>query len=369
MEIPFVDLKIQYQNYKTEIDKAIFDVINDSVFIKGKYVERFENEFASKCDSKYCIGVANGTDALFIILKMLGIGKGDEVITTSLSWISTSETISLTGAKPVFIDTDDYYLIDTYKIKDKITEKTKAIIPVHLYGNPCDMDKIIMIANEYKLFVIEDCAQAHFAMYNEQKVGTFSDAATFSFYPGKNLGAYGDAGAIVTNDKILAEKCRMFSNHGALHKHNHLIEGINSRLDSLQAAILLVKLNYIDEWNRKRYENAVIYNKILKSIPNVKIPKIKSKTKHIFHIYCILAEKRDYLRKYLNEKTIATQIHYPTILPLMPAYSYLNYQQKDFPKSSLFQKNILSLPMYPELKTNEIKFVCDSIKEFYEKYA
>lgn len=365
MKILFVDLKKQYLNYKNEIDEAIFEVINEAAFIRGKYVTKFEEEFATKCESEYCISVANGTDALFVILKMLGIGHEDEVITTSLSWISTSETISLTGAIPVFIDTDDYFLIDTNKIEDKINEKTKAIIPVHLYGNSCDMDRIMMIAAKYNLFVIEDCAQAHFAEFNKQKVGTFGNAAAFSFYPGKNLGAYGDAGAIITNDRILADKCQMFANHGSLTKYNHEIEGINSRLDGLHAAILSVKLKYIDEWTQKRNENAIIYNNYLKDIPYIKIPKIKTNAKHVYHIYCILAEKRDYLKKYLKGKNIETQIHYPTILPLLPAYSYLKFRNEDFPKSSSLQNNILSLPMYAELKTSEIKFICDSIKEYY----
>jgi dTDP-4-amino-4,6-dideoxygalactose transaminase len=365
--IPFVDLKAQYNSIKKEIDDAIYNVINETAFIKGKYVEKFEKEFAEKYGVNYCIGVANGTDAIYIVLKMLGIGPGDEVITTAHSWISTSETISQTGAMPVFIDIDDYYLIDVDKIEEKITIKTKAIIPVHLFGQACDMERIMYIAKKYNLYVVEDCAQAHFSEFKGKKVGTFGIAATFSFYPGKNLGAYGDAGAIITNNKQLAEKCRMYANHGALTKHNHEIEGINSRLDGLQAAILSVKLKYIDEWNKKRLESALLYNELLKSIPQVITPKIKKESKHIFHVYCIQAENRDVLKTNLYENGIETQIHYPTMLPFLPAYKYLNYTISDFPNAYKIQNKILSLPMYPELDKNEIIFIANKIKEIYKE--
>ena len=365
MKIPFVDLKAQYNSIKLEIDEAISKVISETAFIKSKYVSEFEEAFANKYGVTHCIGVANGTDAIYIVLKMLGIGNGDEVITTAHSWISTSETISQTGAKPVFVDTDEFYTIDTAKIEQKITKKTKAIIPVHLYGQPADIQKVKEICDKYNLFLIEDCAQAHFAEYKGQKVGTFGIAATFSFYPGKNLGAYGDAGAIITNDGLLAEKCRMYANHGALKKHQHEIEGINSRLDGLQAAILSVKLKYIDEWNQKRLENALLYNALLKDISQIVTPKIKKNSMHIFHVYCIQAERKDELKTYLLENGIETQIHYPTMLPFMPAYKYLNYNSKDFPKAFSLQDKLLSLPMYPELNIKQIEFICAKIKSFY----
>ncbi|SVD78190.1 uncharacterized protein METZ01_LOCUS431044, partial [marine metagenome] len=245
MRIPFVDLKAQYHSIKEEIDTAIQNVINETAFIKGKYVQNFEEEYAEIYGVKHCISCANGTDAIYITLKALGIGPGDEVITTALSWISTSETITQAGARVVFVDIDpDYYTIDTAKIENKITEKTKAIIPVHLYGHPGNMTDIMAIAEKYNLKVIEDCAQAHFAQWKGKYVGTFGIAGTFSFFPGKNLGAFGDAGCIVTNDDELAQKVRMFAHHGALKKHHHEFEGINSRLDGLQAAVLSVKLKY-----------------------------------------------------------------------------------------------------------------------------
>ena len=366
MNVPFVDLKIQYQNMKSEIDSAISDVIENSAFIKGKHVTEFENLFADKNKVKYCIGVANGTDAIYIILKCLGIGEGDEVITTASSWISTSETISLTGAKPVFVDIDkDYYTIDPEKIAEKITSKTKAIIPVHLYGQPAKMDEIKLICNKYNLYLVEDCAQAHFAEYKGKMVGTFGIASTFSFYPGKNLGAYGDGGAIITNDEELATKMRMFANHGALKKHFHEIEGINSRLDGLQAAVLNVKIKYIDDWNNRRFENALLYNKYLGKINEVKIPPIMSGNKHIFHVYEVRVPNREKLIKFLNEKGIETAIHYPTILPMLNAYKYLSYRPDNFPVAYSYQSQILSLPMYPELKESQIIYIAEQIHNFY----
>jgi dTDP-4-amino-4,6-dideoxygalactose transaminase len=366
MFVPFVDLKTQYYSIKNEIDHAIQNVIDETAFIKGKYVKEFENNFANEYGVKHCIGVANGTDAIYIILKMLNIKDGDEVITVANSWISTSETISQAGAKPVFVDIEpEYFTIDPDQIEKKITTKTRAIIPVHLYGQPASMTKIQTLCNKYKLFLIEDCAQAHFAEYEGRKVGTFGIASSFSFYPGKNLGAYGDAGAIITNDDDLANKMRMYSNHGALVKHNHLIEGINSRLDGLQASILNVKLKYIDQWNQKRLANALLYNKLLKDIKEIKTPVIRNNSKHIFHVYCVRAEKRDELKNYLADNNIETAIHYPVALPNMPAYRYLNHKSTDFPISSNYQSRILSLPMYPELSNQQIKNVVDVIKKFY----
>jgi dTDP-4-amino-4,6-dideoxygalactose transaminase len=358
MNIPFVDLYKQYLSIRDEIDDAINNVLKESAFIKGKYVTDFEEKFAQKNGVKNCIGVGNGTDAIYIVLKMLGVGEGDEVITSAHSWIATSETITQAGAKPVFIDTDEYYLIDADKIEEKINDRTKAIIPVHLFGQPCDMDKIMAIARKYNLYVIEDCAQAHFAEYKGQKVGTFGTAATYSFYPAKNLGAYGDAGAIVTNDDELAKKCRMFANHGALKKHHHLMEGINSRLDGLQATILSVKLRYIDDWNQRRYESALLYNELLRGFPGVITPNIKNDVNHIFHVYCIQVDKRNKLISYLKGSGIETQIHYPTMLPFMPAYKYLGYTQSDFPNAYKSQERLLSLPLFPE-----IKFIAKSLRE------
>ena len=367
MNIPFVDLKAQYLIIKNEIDSAIKNVIEETSFIKGKYVEEFENAYKSKYGVKNCIGVANGTDAIFVILKMLGIGPGDEVITVANSWISTSETITQTGAKPVFVDIEpDYYTIDTNKIEEKITSVTRAVLPVHLYGQPANIKVLKKICEKYKLFLIEDCAQAHFAKFEGQKVGTFGSAASFSFYPGKNIGAYGDAGAIITDDDELAKKMRMFANHGALKKHEHFIEGINSRLDGLQAAILTVKLKYIDEWNIKRREIASIYNHLLSNVAEIEVPETRVNSEHIFHVYVIRTRKRNELKHFLKENGINTAIHYPTALPNLPAYSYLQHKKEDFPLASKYQDEILSLPMFPELNEKQIKYIVDKIKEYFQ---
>lgn len=365
MNIPFVDLKAQYQSIKKDIDDAIASVIEETAFIKGKYVQQFEKQFAELYGVKHCIGVANGTDAIYIIMKMLGIKEGDEVITVANSWISTSETISQTGAKPVFIDIDEYFTIDTSKIESKITNRTKAIIPVHLYGQMAEMDKILQICKEYNLHLIEDCAQSHFSEYNGKRAGLFGIASTFSFFPGKNLGAYGDAGCILTNDDALAEKCRMYSTHGALIKHTHLMEGINSRLDGLQAGILSAKLPYILQWTAERNIKADLYNKYLSGIKGIELPKIRPNTKHSYHLYVIKAEKRDELRLFLQSKGIACEIHYPTPLPFMPAYDYLKIDRSDFSVVADNQKVILSLPIYPELTEEQIQYIAQNIKNFY----
>lgn len=365
--VPFVDLKSQYLSLKKEIDSAVLSVMENATFIGGQPVASFENNFASANGAKHCIGVGNGTDALYIILKSLGISAGDEVITVANSWISTSETISQCGAKPVFIDIEpEYYTIDVNRIEEKITSKTKAIIPVHLYGQMAEIDKISTLCKKHNLFLIEDCAQSHLAEYKGIKAGSTGIASSFSFYPGKNLGAYGDGGAVITNDDSLATKMRMFANHGALEKHQHQIEGINSRLDTIQAAILNVKLPHLQKWNKQRLKNALLYNQLLGDISQIKTPKIRSESMHIFHLYVIRAERRNDLMNYLMEKGIQTQIHYPTILPLLTSYNYLNLKAEDFPIAAAYQNSILSLPMFPELTEEQINFVSESIKAFYK---
>ena len=363
MKVPFVDLKGQYNSIKTEIDTAIQNVIEEAAFIKGKYVQKFEEEYAEIYGVKHCVSCANGTDSLYIALKTLGIGSGDEVITTTISWISTSETITQTGARVVFVDIDpDYFTIDVSKIEEKINERTKAIIPVHLYGHPANMSKIMIIAKKHNLKVIEDCAQAHFAEWQGQKVGTFGDAGCFSFFPGKNLGAYGDAGCIVTNDDNLSEKMRRFSRHGALGKHDHEIEGINSRLDGLQAAILSVKLKYIHHWTALRIRHASTYNELLSDAEDIVTPLTHKDAKHVFHLYVIRTENRDELQSLFNANGISSEIHYPTALPFLKAYAYLGHKPEDFPVAHRFTSQILSLPMYPEL-TDDIQLrVADVIK-------
>ncbi len=365
--IPFVDLKAQYHSLKSEIDTAVLSIMESAIFVGGEPLNLFEKNFAQACSVKHCIGVGNGTDALYIILRSLGIGPGDEVITAANSWISTSETISQTGAKPVFVDIEkDYYTIDSSKIEEKIAANTKAIIPVHLYGQMVEIDKISAIAKKHNLYIIEDCAQSHLAEYKGRIAGTTGIASAFSFYPGKNLGAYGDGGAIITNDDSLAEKIRMFANHGALVKHQHQIEGINSRLDSIQAAILNVKLPYLKDWNMQRLKHAMLYNKLLTGVSEISIPEIRPDAKHIFHLYVIRAKRRNELMNYLSSKGIQTQIHYPAILPLLPAYNYLNHKAEDFPVAASYQDCILSLPMFAELTEEQITFVAESIKAFYK---
>ncbi len=367
MQVPFVDLRAQYISLKAEIDSAVLSVMENTTFIGGEPLTSFQNNFAEACGVKHCIGVGNGTDALYTILKSLGITAGDEVITVANSWISSSETISQCGAKPVFIDIEpNYYTIDVNKIEEKITSKTKAIIPVHLYGQMAEIDKILALCKKHNLFLIEDCAQSHLAEYKGIKAGETGIASAFSFYPGKNLGAYGDGGAIVTNDDSLASKMRMFANHGAVIKHQHQIEGINSRLDTIQSAILNVKLPHLQKWNEQRLKNSILYNQLLAAISEIVIPKIRPEAKHIFHLHVIRAEKRNELMDYLKKKGIQTQIHYPTILPLLPAYNYLNHKAEDFPIASSYQDSVLSLPMFPELKQEQICFVAETIKAFYK---
>jgi dTDP-4-amino-4,6-dideoxygalactose transaminase len=366
MEIPFVDLKAQYLSIKDEIDTAIQNVIKETAFVKGKYVQKFEEDYATSYGVKHVVSCANGTDAIYIVLKALDIGPGDEVITTALSWISTSQTITQAGARVVFVDIDpDYYTIDTTKIEEKITEKTKAIIPVHLYGQPADMTEIMAIADKYNLKVIEDCAQAHFAEWQGQKVGTFGNAGTFSFFPGKNLGAYGDAGCIVTKDDGLAEKARMFANHGALKKHFHEVEGINSRLDGIQASILSVKLKYIHRWTDLRIQRAAIYSELLENISGLALPLIQHDAKHVFHLFAIRSQNRDDLQNHLKQNGITTGIHYPTALPFLRAYNYLGHVPDDFPVAYRYPHEILSLPIYPELAEKALSEIVNIIKTVF----
>jgi dTDP-4-amino-4,6-dideoxygalactose transaminase len=367
MNVPFVDLKAQYKSLKPEMDAAIQAIIDNTAFVGGKAVEAFEQAFAAKYGVKHCIGCANGTDAIYITLKALGVGPGDEVITAANTFIATSETISQTGARPVFVDIDKYFHIDPAKIEARITKKTKAVIPVHLYGQAADINAVRAICDAHGLPVIEDCAQSHFAAFDGRMTGTFGLAGTFSFYPGKNLGAYGDAGAIITNDDALARQARLFACHGSLQKYLHEIEGINSRIDGIQAAVLTVKLKHIDDWNKARHAHGLKYSALLAGVPDVKTPELRDKAFHIFHIYALQAPRREALSEFLKAKGIATGIHYPTALPFMPAYSYLNHKPSDFPVAHQGQDRLLSLPMFPELSDEQIEYTAQAIQEFYSK--
>jgi dTDP-4-amino-4,6-dideoxygalactose transaminase len=367
MNVPFVDLKVQYKSIKPEIDAAIQSIIDNTAFVGGRAVEAFEQAYAAKYGAKHCIGCANGTDAIYITLKALGVGPGDEVITAANTFIATSETISQAGARPVFVDIDPYFHIDPAKIEAKITTRTKAVIPVHLYGQAAAIDAVRKVCDDHGLPIIEDCAQSHFATFDGRKTGTFGLAGTFSFYPGKNLGAYGDAGAIITNDDALARKARLFACHGSLQKYLHEIEGINSRIDGIQAAVLTVKLKHIDDWNKARHEHGLKYNALLAGVPAVRTPELRDKAFHVFHIYALQAPRREQLADHLKARGISTGIHYPTALPFMPAYSYLNHKPSDFPAAYQGQGEILSLPMYPELSDEQIEYTAQAVKDFYKK--
>jgi dTDP-4-amino-4,6-dideoxygalactose transaminase len=362
--IPFVDLHKQYLSIQSEIDTTISQTIRDASFIGGQTIEKFEISFAEYLGIDHVIACANGTDAIEILLQSMGIGEGDEVLVPAISWISTAEAVTTVGATPVFVDIHpEYYVIDTDNIEAKITDKTKAIIPVHLYGQAAQMDKIMEIAKKHNLKVLEDCAQAHGATFNGKKVGTFGDAASFSFYPGKNLGAYGDAGGMVTNNSEVADKARMIANHGQRKKHDHQIEGRNSRMDGLQAAILNVKLKYLIGWTEGRQSVAKIYDSLLEGADGITLPKTHENVGHVFHLYVIQVDDRDEVMARLDKEGIGTAIHYPTPMPFMPAYARFSHTPKDFPVADRLSKRILSIPMFPELTESEIAYVCEQLKQ------
>lgn len=396
MQIPLINLKKQYETIKEEIDKAVSDVLSSAQYIMGTNVKEFEKEFSEYLGVKHAISVGNGTDALIIALKALGIGEGDEVITTPWTFFATAESISFVGATPVFVDVRlDTFNIDPSKIEEKITPKTKAIMVVHIFGQPCDMDEINRIAKKHNLYVIEDAAQAVGSEYKGQKIGTLSDIATFSFFPTKNLGCAGDGGMIVTNDDNLATICRALRTHGSgengqkayniihnldeklneeknvdstvynpLKYYNYLI-GHNSRLDEIQAAILRVKLKYLNEWNDKRRENAKFYNENLKDTRLV-TPYEENNVKHIYHLYILQSEKREEIVEFLNKKGIATGIYYPVPLHLQKAYKDLGYKEGDLPNAEYLSHRTFAIPMFAELTDEEKEYIVNTIKEFGE---
>ena len=365
MIVPFNDLNKHHSFLEKEIEEAISRVIENSWFVRGPEVEDFESAFSKLIGVENTISCANGTDALYISMKALNIKPGDEVIVPAHSWISTSETVTQAGGKVIFCDTSyEDFLINTDLIENLITPNTVGIIPVHLFGQPANMEKIMAIAKTNNLWVIEDCAQAHLAEFKGKKVGTFGDAATFSFYPGKNLGAMGDAGAIVTNQSKLAENMTSFARHGGLKKGIHKIEGINSRMDGIQAAILNVKLPYLKEWTRKREEVANYYSDSLDDLSEIVVPKAYDDVKHVWHLYVIQNKSRDLLANFLKKNNVETAINYPICLPLLPAYSRFNFCKDDFPIASNHQSNILSLPIFPEITKEQVDHVCKLIKDF-----
>jgi dTDP-4-amino-4,6-dideoxygalactose transaminase len=365
MPVPLADLQLQYQTIKGEIDAAIAAVIRDNAFIRGPYVDGFEREFADAVDIKHCVSCANGTDALYLAMAALEVRPGDEVITTAHSWISTSAMITRAGASVVFCDTDGVtFTIDPAAIEAAITPRTVGIIPVHLYGQPADMGAIMAIAARHKLWVVEDCAQAHLARYQGRQVGTFGTAATYSFYPGKNLGAMGDAGAVVTNDGALAEQLAMLARHGGLTKHQHQIEGINSRLDGMQAAILSAKLPHLPDWTRARQQAAKIYDAGLNQIEDVVAPSVAPGCIHVYHLYTIQHPRRDALAAHLGANGVQTAINYPTALPFLAAYRRLKHRPEQFPNAHREQGRILSLPMFAEITREQQDQVIDLVSAF-----
>lgn len=367
--IPLLDLKRQYQNLKAEIDKAILGVCKSGSFILGENVKKFEKELTDYIGVKHAIGVGSGSSALLLAVKACGIGPGDEVIVPANTYIATAFAVSHAGARPIFVDHDKYYNMNPVELLTKITDKTKAIIPVHLYGQPCQMNLIMKIANDFELTVIEDCAQAIGAEFNEQKVGTFGDIACFSFYPGKNLGAYGDGGAVVTNSDIIAERIRVLRNDGQQEKYKHDILGHNERLDEIQAAILRVKLKYLEEWNAYRQAIATVYtSEIYKRKLPVILPKIQDNVDHVFHQFVIRVKNRDKVRKELWEKyEIGTGIHYPVPIHMQIAYNGNGQKHICCSEAELNALYLLSLPMYPELTVEEAIYVVDCLEKVLKK--
>lgn len=364
MNIPFVDLHAQYLRYQKEIDAALADTIAKSAYIGGPAVKDFEAAFSAYSGVSQTIACANGTDSMEMLLDALGVGPGDEVIVPALSWISTAEVVGTRGATPVFVDIDESYTINPELIEASITERTRGIIPVHLYGCPADMPRIMEIAEKNQLFVIEDCAQAHGAAVAGQGVSQFGIAGSYSFYPGKNLGAYGDAGAVVTESEELAHQVRMLANHGQPKKHLHLMEGRNSRMDGLQAAVLNAKLPYLETWTEERRMNAARYHQALKDLP-LTLPHEPSDRRHVYHLYVIQSDRRDELMSHLQSQGVACAIHYPTPMPLMPCYAQRGWTVGDFPMAEKACKGILSLPLYPELSEEQIAYVAEQIARFY----
>lgn len=364
-KVPFADLHAQYLTIKKEIDAALAEVIRTSAFIRGPFVGAFEKEFSAAVGAPHCVSCGNGTDALYIAMRALGVKPGDEVITTAHSWIATSETVTQAGGTVVFCDTDeDTFTIDPAQIEAKVTPRTVGIIPVHLYGQPAEMGAIMAIAAKHRLWVLEDCAQAHLARCGGKTAGTFGSAAAFSFYPGKNLGAMGDAGAILTADGVLAERMAMLARHGGLTKGDHRIEGVNSRLDGLQAAVLSVKLKHLPEWTAARKRLAAVYDGELSGLADLEVPVVGAGREHVYHLYVVRHPRRDELKKFLSERGIETVINYPRALPFLPAYSRFAARPEDFPNAYRHQSMVLSLPIFPEMAEAQQGLVIDALKTF-----
>lgn len=365
--IPYVDIQKQHAPLKAELMAAVSDVIDQGQFILGPQVAEFEKQFAALCGARFAVGVANGTDALVLALKVLGIGPGDEVLTPPNSFVASTSCIRLVGAKPVFVDVGDDLLIDPAQIISAITPRTKAILPVHLTGRACAMGPIMDIAKEYKLKVVEDCAQAVLSECNGQRVGSFGDCGCFSLHPLKTLNACGDGGVITTNDAAIYEQLRINRNIGLKTRDDCVVWSGNSRLDTMQAAILLIKLRHLEQWTRRRRENAAHYQKRLASVPQIVVPQEAPGLKPVYHTFVVQAQRRDELRKFLTESGIDTAIHYPVPIHLSTAGKELGYPAGSFPKTEQQAGKIVSLPVYPELTSTQIDRICDTIKAFYSQ--
>ena len=369
--IPLVDLRAQYKSIKKEVDLAIKNVLKKADFVLGEEVEKFEKEFAAFCGVKYAVGLDTGLSSLELGMRALGIGPGDEVLTPANSFIASSSAISFTGAKPILADCDKKtYNIDIDDAEKRITKRTKAIMPVHLYGQMSDMERVAAFAKKHSLLIIEDACQAHGAKFRNKRAGSFGDFAAFSFYPGKNLGAYGDGGMFATDSKRLFKKIKMMRNYGRKNhnKYLHFDLAWNRRLDTMQAAILRVKLKHLEKWNNLRRKHAYLYNELVKDL-DVVTPFEMNKCMHIYHVYSIRTKKRDKLKEELEKKGISTGVHYPIPIHLQPAYKALGYKQGDFPVTEKYAREILSLPMFPELKESQIKFIARQIKLFKKQEA
>jgi len=370
MKVPFLDLKAQYASIQGEIAVALQQVLDNTAFAGGPFVEKFEKDFALFCKCEFAIGVSSGTTALWMALSGLGIGQGDEVITTPNTFIATAEAISFSGAKPVFVDIDEQtYTINPEQLENAITPRTKAVIPVHLYGQMADMDRILQIAHAHGLFIVEDACQAHGAEYKGWRAGSMGDAGCFSFYPGKNLGAYGEAGAIVTNNSELAEKMRILRDHGQSKKYHHSTIGWNARMDGFQGAVLRVKLKYLPTWNEARRRNAQLYDELLSDVNNVIIPVEADYAKHIYHIYAIRTQNRDTFINTLAEKDIHCGVHYPIPIHLQQAYKSLGNGTGSFSIAEKCAEELVSLPMFPELSKEQIQYVVHETKHFIAQQA
>ncbi len=372
--VPFLDLTRQYKRIKGEILSATQRVYEKGHFILGEEVSAFEEEFSHYCGVRYGVGVGSGTDALYLALKAAGIGQGDEVVTVANSFVATALAISFTGAKPLFVDVDPKtYTMDPNHLELLLKRqrakggsgRIKAILPVHLYGHPAEMDSIMEIANRYDLIVIEDACQAHGARYGKKKVGSFGIMGCFSFYPTKNLGGYGDGGMVVTNHKKYDQKLRLLRCYGERKKYQHILKGHNSRLDEIQAALLRVKLKYLDQWNEERRRKAEIYTERLSPL-GVACPSEKTGVRHVYHLYTIKTEKRDSLQAFLRKRGIETLIHYPIPIPFQKAYQELRYGRRDLPLTNQWSRKILSLPFFPEIKKYEMEEVAEGIRSFFE---